>query len=245
MHSLNAHGEQLKKALNTIGNVLDVIVLTETWGDGGIFEKEGYRSFYSKRTGGNKTEGVVVYIRETFEFCRKNEQPLADFGALTIEVVIAENYKILITSIYRPHMKPRIRAKRDFVEALENYLKECNVENHIIIGDININIDENSLKAVSKAYLEVLRKHDFVSLINEGTHFVGGSGERTTCIDHIFLKSGNEVRNRTGIVCDLNVTEYKDHKAILAHIQFPAKTAEKRRNLETVERTRKRSRRSI
>ena len=106
---------------------------------------------------------------------------------------------IFITFLYRSHSI----AIPNFIKDLNLHIESCqNLKNHIIVGDINIDIlklNENSNDYV-KNYLNL----GFRPFINIPTRVTANS---SSCIDHIFGKlPGNA--SISLMTCDLDVTDH-------------------------------------
>lgn len=67
-----------------------------------------------------------------------------------------------------------------------------NEPNHVIVGDININILKESLTAVAHEYLDMLSSNGY-------TKFLLGETRGSSCLDHMFCKFRSELSVDLGI----------------------------------------------
>lgn len=182
IRSIARNLDHLKVYLTQFDFDFDCLVLTETWRicDLSVFHREGYDLFYSKGDF-NKADGVLVYVKKIFN----GGCSLIDIGqsrAVQLEIKTNRGW-FYVTALYRSPST----CVNDFIDQFESYLCGVNSNNiscHIIVGDINIDILDNSETTFN--YISILREHNFSSLINKTTR------PPKSCLDHVFVRFGNK-----------------------------------------------------
>ena len=181
IRSMRANFDTFLTYLDNLIKLPSVIVLTEIWiqeDEKPLYEIPGFTSFFFCISH-KRASGIAVYFTTSIP---------ADFAVLpcySAEIVQVDfkihddKYKLL--AIYRTHEK----SQNDFVHDLDPILSSLNVQNLIILGDMNLDILNESLP-VKNDYLNVMYKHGLVSCINEHTRVTDNSA---SCIDHIFVRS--------------------------------------------------------
>lgn len=193
--------------ISAIKRSFDIIVLSETWKvqQVDLFEIEGYKMIYNYGDL-NQNDGIIVYLKKNIEFTY-NVVQIGDIKAIHLELSGLEE-KICITAIYRsPSTCPLL-----FVQELENYLKaiQKNFVLHVIVGDININILQETNYA--QEYLNMLSKEGFTSQVNKHTRV---QKTQRSCLDHIFTKTYIKQSKVTPIIVEDGIT---DHFPIILHV---------------------------
>jgi len=133
----------------------------------------GYQMFHSLGII-NKSDGVSVLISNDCKFDNICTQIVNNCSSIQLSVNKGGSHYI-VTGIYRSQCYDT----KQFITSLDNDFKS----NHIICGDININLFSNSYE--SNSYLNTLAKFGYTSAINDFTRV---SGNSKTYIDHIFIK---------------------------------------------------------
>lgn len=148
MRNYNKNIDKLNILLNNLDNNFDFLALSETWLDEeqakatGAYLK-GYKIEWTKRKY-NKNGGVAIGIKENKRYRtidHSNQELEADYIIVEIlEDDPKDNYTII--AIYRNHG----RKGKTFIEGLRDLLENKKHINkrHIIIGDWNINLDNES-----------------------------------------------------------------------------------------------------
>ena len=86
----------------------------------------------------------------------------------------------MLTAIYR---SPDL-CKNEFLSNLEHFFNVTkDVKNHIILGDINIQILDNNLDNSGNVYLHTMHEYGYLKYLNAITRSSFGSN---SCLDHIF-----------------------------------------------------------
>ena len=128
--------------------------------------------------------------------------------------ILKNNEKFEIYAIY----KSPIIKDSDFINNLEEYLndKKNNECHQILIGDININILEDT--KASLEYVNTLAALGFIPRITKPTRTTGKS---TSCIDHCFIKTNKSIDNISSGIIDTKIT---DHDPIIIKVTTENKT---------------------
>ncbi len=182
IRSLNRNYDNLVTFMETYScRSVDVIVLSECWNieNPGSFNIVGYESHYNFSKI-NQNDGVFIFIKSTLN-ADINIIKLLNCNIAVSRITFSINgTSCAVNAMYRsPNSNVRL-----FLQDLNNYLLDTLLEEiEIIVGDININLKENS-DEISE-YTGMLNLHGFESYINDSTRATNLSD---TCIDHIFLR---------------------------------------------------------
>lgn len=180
-----------------------LIFLTETW----IFKDEAFEyklPGYSLNTFCNDLQqsgGVAVYIRNDLkQYCKVDRRELFSSDMLKVTLTM-NNKKVVFFCFYRLHGE----SAYEFMEDLENYLRpQRNSPNVVIVGDMNIDIMENS--AVVRNYKSLLAEYGLMSYVNQPTRI---TPTKQSCLDHIFGKfDGLSVFGVSSWVRNFNITDH-------------------------------------
>ncbi|XP_044765892.1 uncharacterized protein LOC123322115 [Coccinella septempunctata] len=131
----------------------------------------------------NRADGVVVFIKS----CMRYTYEVVDIGRCkAIEIKIVERgHTLVITAIYRSHELIDVDFVDDFFLYF-NRISSFTTSFHVIVGDINIDILNQSV--IASRYLDLLYENGFEAMITTITR-----PESATCLDHIFLKDDTVV----------------------------------------------------
>lgn len=197
IRSLSQNFEQLQVVLHDLEYDFDCLVLTETFqlDNLALFHIEGYDLVYN---GGifNKNDGIVFYLKNNLDYNFEIVQ-VGQCSVLKVLITLGDA-RLQVTGVYK---SPTIPIK-EFDDSFHEYLRvHCrNDICHVIVGDFNINILEDSLDVLS--YLNVLSEEDFVSVVNKPTRVQGNS---SSCIDHMLVKS---IGHYTPIIVKNHITDH-------------------------------------
>lgn len=180
IRSYKAHIHDLIILLESAENEFDVIVLCETW----LKEEynipiKNYQVFHSLGII-NHCDGVSVPVSNN---CRLDSVEIQSINNCnSIKLTVNKNdYNFTVTGIYRS----QCHNKDQFITSLGEYLLNENfIGDHILCGDININLFDDSIE--SNSYVNTLAKFGYTSAINDFTRITDNS---KTCIDHIFINN--------------------------------------------------------
>ncbi|CAH2101454.1 unnamed protein product [Euphydryas editha] len=154
----------------------DCIVLTECWlpSNPNVAGLTGYNHFASTNNK-SQNEGVVIYYRNDLYISIKEPQ-LSEANCLAM----FPDRNTVALAIYRP---PGYRNINNFINSLNDLLSSyASLQNVILLGDINIDICENSMDPNSSIYLEMLAYHGILPAHTIATH-------GKTCLDHVMLRT--------------------------------------------------------
>ena len=181
IRSINKNFSEFCVLLESFTTHFDVIVLTESWLDHNHgFDINGYNKFV-KINKYNKCDGLVVYFRDNISPSEINIE-IDHCNSINFSFM-KNDISFVLTAIYR---SPKL-CTNDFLESLEFFLQSTkNYNNHIIVGDINIQILENNLDILGNNYLNIMHEHGFTRYLNAITREAMKSN---SCLDHIFLKA--------------------------------------------------------
>lgn len=181
---------------------IDVIILTEC--------RLRNRSFttnipeYTLYTTNNhklQNDGVVVYVRNGYNVDVK-EVLIEGANCLSIKI----DSKYLIYAVYRSPSQYHIQ---NFLSSIDSELKKNkSYRNIFVIGDININIEDNTTDTRVPDYEGTLATHGLFPVSRLVTREESGA-----CLDHIMAKSN---LNMMSLVCKTDIT---DHYPVLCFIE--------------------------
>lgn len=187
--SINSKFNAIQTLFSGIEANFDIIVLSEAHlkkKDVSIeqyiqqFNLDTY-SIYGTSHNKRKTDGIVVYIKSHLEHSVE-EIFLEDCNCMKIKFK-QSNSNFVCHAFYR---SPSGRTEK-FLEQFENILENDrdSSEIKIVTGDFNIDILDTSDNNVDK-YLNILAINGYISQLNKITRL---NRIKSTCIDHIFVKS--------------------------------------------------------
>lgn len=210
IRSLTKNLDEMKVYLSQISTEFDCFVFTETWQlqDISLFRLENYNMIYNEGHF-NQNDGVVIYLKSGINYESKIIR-IGDIKVINV-LIYFNNQNLSITAIYRsPSSSPY-----QFNQDLRNYLNENNTHIHnykIIVGDINIDILSDL--DYSQEYLNIFSEAGYNSVINNYTRVTHSS---KSCIDHIFVRSAQDLDLYEGIILKSNIT---DHFATLLNLEL-------------------------
>ena len=151
IRSIKKNLDEFKILLSQFITDFECIVLSETWhiDDLNLYNIPGYNLLYNISQV-NQNDGVVVYIKNCINFVYKIHT-LGNIGLLEINFSY-KNRNFLLSAVYRPPST----CPNQFTLNLNSYLANVpkNHDRHIFVGDININIMENT--DISNEYQNIL-----------------------------------------------------------------------------------------
>lgn len=205
IRSVNKNIIDFKVTLNRSNLDFDLIVLSECWlkGCDAIPELDGYSTYYTKEHI-NQNSGVIAYVRTNLSNVSVHEPSLLEADCLVVRI---DNTTFIC--IYR---SPSFHSADRFLQSLDNLLNDLkHTTNIIILGDINIDISNNTNDAKADEYLDLLAMH----------HLIPGHTFPTRlekCIDHCMVKTKTKV---TTAICPTSTTDHSSLFLILPLAQRP------------------------
>lgn len=130
----------------------DIIALTETWlnpTNENLYQIANYEAIYNSRT--SRGGGIVLYVKQNINYKILLNKTINSVEILTILLKVPN---LTITLLYKP---PQIN-----LETLESVLQNNIISNkrqHIIMGDININIATKD--STTKKYETIFREKNY------------------------------------------------------------------------------------
>lgn len=206
IRSIQKNFDDLTIYLEALQCKFDVIILTETWqlANSDIYNIKGYNSYYNK-SNFNQNDGVMIFVKSDYAQIEKIVNLSFNYNIIRLEITV-NHKKFGLTSIYKP---PKYNCSL-FINELREHIKvNCNLENEIIAGDLNINIIDNTYTV--NEYLNLLSQNGFVSCINKPTF------NNKSCIDHIFIKTKMNISKLAPYVINSIIA---DHSPILLLINL-------------------------
>ena len=190
IRSFNANHLMFESFLGSLSVLPDVVVLSETWNDGGlstmynISNYDACHTIRSNRAGG----GVSIYVTKGYSFRRIDRLCICNS---TIEVCVIEINSggslanSVIFAIYRPHTDSIV----NFTDAVSNLLQsELLLRKKIyLLGDFNINLLADSDASV-EYFSSCLRSLSFLPYITQPTRFASNDASPPSLLDHIMGK---------------------------------------------------------
>jgi hypothetical protein len=161
----------------------DIILLTEIWiseVESHLYQIPNYNLTF-KTNEGYRAGGIAVYIHTDINVSECSSENFKTADLLKIKINILQN-EFYILAAYRLHLysiEAFIIEFESYLEHIENLYKPRNM---FVMGDININILEQSNATIDN-YKIVMANYGFECLINEPTRLVSGS-----CIDHVYAR---------------------------------------------------------
>lgn len=202
IRSINHNFHDFEILLSRLQIDFDLITLTECWlSTSSIIPiLPGYESFKTEKHL-NQNSGVVIYKKNSIKNIKITEPPLDDANILLAEI----GKHSAIINIYRP---PCFTTIERFLFSLDKLLTQLkSYQNITIVGDINIDIKDNSNDSRSPHYLNLLASHGFLP-----SHLL--PTRINSCLDHCFLKTKYPT---TTLICESTIT---DHATVILSIQY-------------------------
>lgn len=169
IRSIHKNLDTLLATLNKHKESFDVIILSETREITNLNDNFGLDSFnfvynHSKY---NQNDGLVIFVKN----CLNYNCDIVTIGllkALRLTVTL-EDRTLDIISVYKLHMVENAT----FLKHLNDYLDKHQKNDHIFMGDINIDILRDD--DVSKNYLNIMAEHGFHCAMNQVTRTQKGN----------------------------------------------------------------------
>lgn len=168
---------------------LCIFCLSETWLNESVIDREiainGYKVYRNDRNE-QRGGGVAVFVSGKLNILCSQMDINVDFEQITLQIKYnyANSKPFYITCVYRP---PNIELDCDiFFSSYEQF----NASEHIIIGDVNVN-----LLNANKEWKSTAKSFGYTQLINKPTRVQSSS----SLIDHIYVNKETTVIN-SGVI---------------------------------------------
>jgi hypothetical protein len=225
VRSLNKNWDELKIVLtNQIGK-FSVLLLSEVSVNVhksvlSYYSLHGY-SLYHKTRNGKRGGGLFMYIRSNISV-KVDEKDFKNFEGLccTLQINDPLPFRIRVLAVYRPPNSSRLL----FTDEIKKYLQSDTYVNSIVLGDINLDLNNNGDHDVSN-YEQTFAANGFTKCISANTREEVLTGNITSsCIDHIFVRSKATQINSvvvkskisdhyiTGVTFEMNRNVSKSHE---------------------------------
>lgn len=185
IRSLNENFNKLQILLYQFEIKPIIIVCTESWDIANLnfFQLNGNETYYNN-SNINRADGIVVYIKKKLKY-NVNIETFGLTKSIYIELTLSNNAILGIHTFYRSH---EIDINQ-FIGNFETYLEKFkNLENHIVIGDFNIDIMKNSQASLD--WLTMFLEKGYIPHFRSVTRVApNGNG---SCIDNAFIRSNIE-----------------------------------------------------
>lgn len=182
IRSISKNIANLEALVNTFHNKPDIIICSEAWlkENNNFISIPGYVHFDNNSVI-NRNDGVILYIKKSLKFDTVSEV-FNNLKTTSLIIQLTNNKIFKISGLYRCFDYEIESFLQDFKAFILNNRK---VSNHLIMGDINIDLIKFDTKA--EDYFYHLQQNGYQSLINTCTHPISGHNVGS-CIDHIFMK---------------------------------------------------------
>ena len=194
IRSIAKNFDQIPLLLHELKINVDILILSEAWIRDlpHLPQLIGY-NYRGTQNNANRADGVVVYTKEGI-IANIYDLEILDCTGLLIEI-----NDIRVLALYRSPSVINIERFLDSLHRTVTHVNNDNVKHCIIAGDINISTTGRKHHQADD-YEGLMSEMGFVSTINTTTR-----PENGTCIDHIYVKSKN---NLTAAVAHTTITDH-------------------------------------
>lgn len=222
IRSINKNHESLKSLLSSLAISFDIIVLSELW----TYKLEcydhlfqGYRFHYITNST-NHSSGVGIYIKDHLTYFTMVNIPIdgCEYLKVNIKSQVHKQKDLVIHCIYR---HPGV-LQGNFLLNLESVLLENNKYSQVIIGDLNINLLDESSHSTCK-YQDLLSHFSFLPLILSPTRITQQS---STLIDHIMYNGCIGNKTYSGNIY-ADISDHLPNYAFIPFFQLHSKIKER------------------
>lgn len=211
IRSLRKNIDEFTVFLQSLNAEVDIIVLTEAFIHDNL-PNYHIPNFLNVSAQGQLTrnEGVIVYYKKEWNVTVIPHN-LRDCTAIFLNLE-NNNVSIPLLGIYRT---PSIHNTETFIQSLEQTLSNTTHMKPVILGDLNINIANNSDLRVEN-YLNTLASFGYINVINKPTRVTATT---STCIDHIFVPEEiiNLAMDIKGVILETAITDHFTQFLVLSN----------------------------
>lgn len=203
--------QAFQKIISSLKIRFDILIVVETWfvkdslGKFNLYNLNGYSLCQASRSLNRVNSnivggGIAMYISNEIIFSDINSV-VANFEKLSIKTRV-NNKWIKIIAYYRPPSNTNIR---DFLNDLETELSKDDIDDKLIVGDMNINVLEDS--PIAREYKLLLDSYNG-NIINK----IVTRSKSNAIIDHIISQPASD----SVISHTIELPGFSDHNAILS-----------------------------
>lgn len=187
VRSLDKNGPSLNNLLDEVNQNIDILTLSEIWGNYNDFKHPAYQPLTLKLRNNKRGGGVGIMIKNDIKFSTVNEMTMLNNNIEILTVKIQDNNGTrLISSLYRPPIQTSTDIN-NFISEITNVLdfKEINFQDikYDILGDFNINILQYNSSEHIRDFMNKLEEFNLTPLINRPTRI---TSNHSSIIDNIF-----------------------------------------------------------
>ena len=168
------------KIMLTQQQSIHIICLCETFLNDTFCDQEIHINDYTlfRKDRSSHGGGIVVYVKDNISCIRRQDLECDSLESIWLECQQSNSSSFLICSCYRPPS-----AKHEWLDIFSVSLEKSFLEQKecIIVGDFNINLDDDSSHA--RSWIDVLSSVNHTQLVNTPTRV---SKNSATLIDHAF-----------------------------------------------------------
>ena len=207
IRSFHKNYNQFESMLETMGEVPEFCVLTETWNSANnvnVCKMDSYTGYLHTFRDGRRGGGVSIFCTDMFNM---TEITSLSFCKEDIETCVAMVTKqsdfLIIIGVYRPPTG----SVEFFLSELETIMLNPILRNKLIIlaGDMNLNL-MNYENANVNNYISCLNSYQFLPVISKPTRFAHNDPSiNPSTLDHICLKKLIQVLSR---ILNSDVTDH-------------------------------------
>lgn len=193
IRSINNNFDMVRVLFANMEIAPEILIFSECWLSVASFlpDLEGYKSTQTQNNE-NQNSGIVIYCKDYIDAKIYEPKCIRDAGCLVLEY----GKELAVVAIYR---SPSHKDADNFIGSLHDLLSAlASFQMISILGDINIDIKQDSEDNYKDYYLDLLASHGLLS-----THAFITRGQK--CLDHVVVKSKLP---STTLVLDTQITDH-------------------------------------
>lgn len=207
--------ESFKELLAFLNVPFDLIVISESWIKQDlidVYELENYNSIHSCRRN-EGSGGVILYYHNSLEIAKSEIKHEHNFNMIQTVLQTPRKDTINVIACYRSPINS-LAMLQPFYNELECMLQQTGTSRSILLGDINIDADNNTQQL--QQYQNLLQSYS-LTLCN--TNFTREASK--TRIDHVVSNFSEEAQH-TIFTCPLQKDDifYSDHSILATFINI-------------------------
>ena len=206
IRSIDKNGNALINLLEEINLNIDIITLSEIWGNHNDFKHPEYQPMVVNLRKNKRGGGVGIILKKNIKFSVIEELSKLNNNIEIITIKVKTNNSTrLISSVYRPP-NPTLADINNFLSDINNLLEYKN--SHFqdikfdILGDFNLNTLLHSTSINVRDFINKFEEHNLTSLINRPTRI---SHNQPSIIDNIF---SNNFDNSEQFILPVSISDH-------------------------------------